>query len=109
MAYVDPKGSIVGGLLDTQGRVGISEGVNAAVLGKFLTSIIENEEAEEGTGAVLCYRDGNADFSACEQFRLESLLLRLWRNFAVRRRFISMLLRVRLGERRDWSTLGRIF
>lgn len=35
MAYVDPKGSIVGGLLDTKGRVGIAEGVNAAVLGKF--------------------------------------------------------------------------
>lgn len=34
MAYVDPKGSIVGSLLDTKGRVGIAEGVNGAILGK---------------------------------------------------------------------------
>ncbi|KAM0720600.1 hypothetical protein Q7P37_004737 [Cladosporium fusiforme] len=32
MAYVDPRESVVGGLLDTKGRVGIAEGVNGAVL-----------------------------------------------------------------------------
>lgn len=36
MAYVDPRESIVGGLLDKQGRVGIAEGVNGAILGKLL-------------------------------------------------------------------------
>jgi len=34
MAYVDPRESIVGGLLDKRGRVGIAEGVNGAILGK---------------------------------------------------------------------------
>lgn len=34
MAYVDPRESIVGGLLDKRGRVGIAEGVNGAMLGK---------------------------------------------------------------------------
>lgn len=41
MAYVDPRESIVGGLLDKRGRVGIAEGVNGAILGKleFMTSL----------------------------------------------------------------------
>lgn len=41
MAYVDPRESIVGGLLDKRGRVGIAEGVNGAILGKlqFLNSL----------------------------------------------------------------------
>jgi hypothetical protein len=34
MAYVDPRESIVGGLLDKRGRVGIAEGVNGAILGE---------------------------------------------------------------------------
>lgn len=34
MAYVDPRESIVGGLLDKRGRVAIAEGVNGAILGK---------------------------------------------------------------------------
>ena len=34
MAYVDPRESIVGGLLDKRGRVSIAEGVNGAILGK---------------------------------------------------------------------------
>jgi hypothetical protein len=34
MAYIDPRESIVGGLLDKRGRVGIAEGVNGAILGK---------------------------------------------------------------------------
>lgn len=38
MAYVDPRESVVGGLLDTNGRVGIAEGVNGAILGKFYCS-----------------------------------------------------------------------
>jgi hypothetical protein len=33
MAYVDPRESIVGGLLDKRERVGIAEGVNGAILG----------------------------------------------------------------------------
>lgn len=36
MAYVDPRESVVGGLLDAKGRVGIAEGVNGAILGEFL-------------------------------------------------------------------------
>ena len=41
MAYVDPRESIVGGLLDKRGRVGIAEGVNGAILGKpeFMSSL----------------------------------------------------------------------
>lgn len=34
MAYVDPRESIVGSLLDKRGRVGIAERVNGAILGK---------------------------------------------------------------------------
>ncbi|OQO01870.1 hypothetical protein B0A48_12343 [Cryoendolithus antarcticus] len=32
VAYVDPKSSVVGGLMDVRGRVGIAEGVNGAIL-----------------------------------------------------------------------------
>lgn len=42
MAYIDPRESIVGGLLDAKGRAGIAEGVNGAILGKsksLLTSL----------------------------------------------------------------------
>lgn len=41
MAYVDPRESIVGGLLDKRGRVSIAEGVNGAILGKpeFMSSL----------------------------------------------------------------------
>lgn len=35
MAYTDPRASVVGGLLDKKGRVGIAEELNGAILGGF--------------------------------------------------------------------------
>lgn len=42
MAYVDPRESIVGGLLDKRGRVGIAEGVNGAILGKLNPRLVRS-------------------------------------------------------------------
>lgn len=35
VAYVDPRDSVVGEILDKRGRVGIAEGINGAILGEF--------------------------------------------------------------------------
>ena len=35
VAYVDPRDSVVGEMLDKRGRVGIAEGINGAILGEF--------------------------------------------------------------------------
>jgi hypothetical protein len=35
VAYVDPRDSVVGEMLDKKGRVEIAEGINGAILGEF--------------------------------------------------------------------------
>jgi hypothetical protein len=39
VAYVDPRDSVVGEMLDKKGRVGIAEGINGAILGEFFLEV----------------------------------------------------------------------
>lgn len=40
VAYVDPRDSVVGEMLDKRGRVGIAEGINGAILGEFSSIVL---------------------------------------------------------------------